>query len=87
MPAVVYKWGKVSTDSYSLIKAVTLPSAVTAANPVTFHAENGSNYRVPAGKRFIVTQWMLKATIRSYIGESDSADGDLTKILKPVYYT
>ncbi len=78
---VVYKWGGIAFDDYSLVKTLLLPSDAKDDVPITFH-DNGTNYQVPGGKVFIVgrAMWAI-GTITKYgrVGESDAADGALTK--------
>ncbi|GAI76504.1 unnamed protein product [marine sediment metagenome] len=80
-----YKWGGIAFDDYSLSKVLILPSNAYNGNEVTFHAENGSNYRVPSGKVFIVGYWFYDIwtalTTLGLVGESTSVDNALTKIV------
>lgn len=82
---VVYKWGVVAFDDYSLSKILTLPSEAKDDVPITFH-DNGVDYQVPAGKVFIVGKIGLimgNIVYHGRIGESDTADGAINKeILK-----
>ena len=77
----VYKWGGIAFDDMSVIKTLILPSPAADNVPITFH-DNGANYQVPGGKVFIVgkVMWAI-ANTSAYgrIGESDAADGGLTK--------
>ena len=78
---VVYKWGGIAFDDKSLIKTLILPSPAADNVPITFH-DNGTNYQVPVDKVFIAGKimWAIEST-NAYgrVGESDAADGALTK--------
>lgn len=78
---VVYKWGKIAFDDYSLAKVLILPSAAKDDVPITFH-DAGEDYQVPVGKVFIVgkVSFNMGSLIPvSRFGESDVADGAITK--------
>lgn len=79
---VVYKWGGIAFDDYNLAKMLILPSNAADATPKTFHDEEGDDYQVPVGKVFIVGKgvWAIgDATTVGRVGESDAADGAITK--------
>lgn len=77
-----YSIGGYKTKDYSEIKLLMLPSDATDAAPKTFHDTDGNDYVVPTGKVFvagIVCFYLDYATNRGRIGESDSADGAISR--------
>ncbi len=81
MAVIAYKWGGIAFDDKSLIKTLILPSNAKDDVPITFH-DNGTNYQVPGSKVFIVgkVMWALEDILYyGRVGESDTADGALTK--------
>ena len=79
---IAYKWGGIAFDDYSLIKTLVLPSDAEDDVPITFHDEDGNNYQVPGGKVFIVGKVMVSlssTTIMGRVGESNTADGAISK--------
>lgn len=87
---LVYKWGGIAFDDKSLIKSLFLPTLVTTT-PVSFHDEDDNNYQVPGGKVFIpgkLAYAFAYVTVpnRLSIGESDSVDAALTKLLIEIPY-
>ena len=81
MTVIAYKWGGISFDDNSLIRVLVLPSDADDAAPITFHLD-GVDYQVPGGKVFMPGKVMAKiqsTLLPSRIGESDAADGAITK--------
>jgi len=77
MTVIAYHLGLVSTDDYSLIKTLVLPSNAEDDVPITFH-EDGVDYQVPASHIFAAARILYRvsnASILGRIGESASADG------------
>lgn len=86
---IAYKWGVIAFDDRSLAKILTLPSNAKDDVPITFHDEDGNDYQVPGGKVFIAGRVAVAVsnialpTRLGRIGESDTADGAISKdILK-----
>ena len=81
---VVYKWGGIAFDDYSLAKILFQPALCGLTFEATFHDEDGSNYQVPASHIFVAGYMSYKVETNAdvgAIGESDVVDGTLTKTL------
>ena len=71
----------VNFNGYAKIKTLTLDGNAEDDDPITLHDE-GVDYVVPTGKVFICFQalvWLQQVQMIGRIGESDSADGAITK--------
>lgn len=81
MTVVVVKWAGVSFDDPALAKILILPSDAKDDTPITFHDLDGDDYQVPGGKQFIVGRWNYQVYVGyvGRVGESDAADGAITK--------
>jgi hypothetical protein len=82
---IVYKWGGIAFDDYSLAKILMLPTNTDDDPLYSFHDEAGSDYQVPAGHIFVAGKMFLGitpspgASAVGKIGESDTPDAALTK--------
>lgn len=90
MTVIAYKIGGISTDDYSLVKQLLLPSDAADDNPVTFHDPDGNDYQVPASHIYVASKVAYLVESTGYIGrigESDSADSAISKevIILPGY--
>jgi hypothetical protein len=83
-PAITIQYdigGYVCTD-YNDIKLLILPADATDSAPKTLHDTSGADYVVPENKIFIagmVLYYLDYATNKGRIGESDSADGAISR--------
>jgi len=71
----------VNFDGYENIKMLTLDGNAEDDDPITLH-DGGSDYEVPTGKVFIAFQalvWLEQIAMVGRIGESDTADGAISK--------
>jgi hypothetical protein len=83
-PAITIQYdigGYICTD-YNDLKLLVLPADASDSSPKTLHDTSGDNYVVPTGKIFIagmVLYYLDYASNRGRIGESDSADGAISR--------
>lgn len=77
-----FSLGGINFNDYSQIKMLTLDDAAKDGTPKTLHYPGSTDYQVPGDKVFIAFQALVhltEASIIGRIGESGSANGNITK--------